>query len=278
MFEGRKLVIATKHGKESVISTLLEETFGVITCVPNSLDTDVLGTFSGEVERIHDPLTTARLKCQMAMDIANCDLAIASEGSFGPHPALYFVPADDELLLFVDKLNALEIVVREISTNTNFKGGFIQSGEELLDFASRSNFPSHALIIKAEKNGIKEARKGIMDQEMLLSTFIDFQQRFGKVYVETDMRAMHNPTRMDVIRNATLKLIEKINSKCPKCELPGFSITDRKTGLPCEICNWPTQSTLSFIYHCQGCSYSLEVKFPNGKTTEEALYCDLCNP
>jgi hypothetical protein len=45
-------------------------------------------------------------------------------------------------------------------------------------------------------------------------------------YVETDMRAMYNPSRMTVIQNATKKLVEKINSCCPNCNIPGFGITD----------------------------------------------------
>lgn len=63
----------------------------------------------------------------MAMELANCDLAVASEGSFGPHPTIYFVHADDEFLLFIDKKNDLEIIVRELSTVTNFNGSEIKT-------------------------------------------------------------------------------------------------------------------------------------------------------
>ncbi len=278
MFEGRKLVIATKHGKEDVIAPLLEEQIGVNSCVSRTLDTDALGTFSGEVERIHSPLETARMKCNMAMDISNCDLAIASEGSFGPHLSLYFIPGDDELLLFMDRLNSIEIVVREISTSTNFSGSFIRNVEELLAFAEDALFPSHGLIIKDCRDGFREVKKGILNKDILIQTFHDFQSKYGSVYVETDMRAMYNPTRMEVIRKATLKLIDKIKSKCPRCELPGFGISDRKTGLPCNVCNAPTQSTLCLIYTCHGCAYSSEMFFPNGKNTEDAMFCDICNP
>jgi len=278
MFEGRKLVIATKHGKEDVITPLLEEQIGVNSCVSRTLDTDALGTFSGEVERIHSPLETARMKCNMAMDISNCDLAIASEGSFGPHPSLYFIPGDDELLLFMDRLNSIEIVVREISTSTNFSGSFIRNVDELTAFAEGAIFPSHGLIIKDNRDGFRDVKKGIVNRDILIQTFHDFQRKYGSVYVETYIRSMHNPTRMQVIRKATLKLIEKIKSKCPKCELPGFGISDYKKGLPCIVCNSPTQSTLCLIHKCQGCNYSLEKFFPHGKTTEDAMFCDRCNP
>jgi hypothetical protein len=52
-------------------------------------------------------------------------------------------------------------------------------------------------------------------------------EKFNNLYVETDMRAMYNPSRMTVIQNATKKLVEKINSCC-HCNIPGFGITDAK--------------------------------------------------
>ena len=60
MFEGRKLLIATKHSKERVIAPILEEKLGVTCVVPTDFDTDLLGTFTGEIERKSDALTTAR--------------------------------------------------------------------------------------------------------------------------------------------------------------------------------------------------------------------------
>ena len=60
MFEGRKLLIATKHKKEIVIAPILEKELGVTCFVAPDLDTDELGTFTGEVERRDDPFTTAR--------------------------------------------------------------------------------------------------------------------------------------------------------------------------------------------------------------------------
>ena len=92
-----------KHRKEQVIAPILEEAFSVKCFVNESFDTDMLGTFSGEVERKHDPVSTARLKCLKAMKLNNCDLGIASEGSFGSHPSIVFANANDEFLIFIDK-------------------------------------------------------------------------------------------------------------------------------------------------------------------------------
>ncbi len=278
MFEGRKIIISTKHSKEQVIAPLLEKHLHVKCFVPENFDTDKLGTFSGEIEREHDPITTLRNKCLMAMEQYNCDLGIASEGSFGAHPTLFFVPADDEFVMLIDKKNGLEIVARELSTLTNFSAEFISTEKELKAFAEKINFPSHGLIIKKSEKELGEMQKGITDWNTLNSAFQSMLRQNGKAYVETDMRAMMNPTRMSVIEKATEKLIEKIKSTCPQCNTPGFSITDSKAGLPCENCGFPTKSTLSYLYQCAKCSFTKEEKFPKQKTVEDPMYCDICNP
>ena len=62
MFENRKLVIATKHNKESVISPLIEQSLKVNCFVPENFDSDKFGTFSGEIDRTKDALTTVKNK------------------------------------------------------------------------------------------------------------------------------------------------------------------------------------------------------------------------
>ena len=56
MFNERKLLIATKHGKEKVIAPIIEKALSVSCHTANNFDTDLLGTFTGEVERTQDPL------------------------------------------------------------------------------------------------------------------------------------------------------------------------------------------------------------------------------
>jgi len=92
------------------------------------------------------------------------------------------------------------------------------------------------------------------------------------------MRAMYNPTRMQIIEQATQKLVLKIKSLCPECQTPGFGITETIQGLPCEICQNPTRSILAYIYTCQQCTFSKEDRFPKGKFAEDPGLCDWCNP
>jgi len=278
MFKGRRLIIATKHEKEKVIAPLLEKALGVSCFVVANLDTDVLGTFTGEIQRELDPVATARQKCLMAMEVSNCDLGVASEGCFGPHPSLFFVKADDEFLLFIDKKNNLEIVARELSVVTNFNGKEIETEIDLLEFAELVKFPSHGLILRTSKEEHNHIVKGIRDANVLKEAFKKLFGEFHYVYAETDMRAMHNPTRMKVIEAATRKLIDKISATCLECGMPGFGITDAREGLECSLCGSETNSILSYIYVCQHCGYTKEEMFPHNKTTEDPTHCNYCNP
>jgi hypothetical protein len=277
-FEGRSIVIATKHKKQHAIAPLLEKELGVSCVVPENLDTDLLGTFCGEIERALSPIDAAIQKCMLAMELTGADLAVASEGSFGAHPLLYFLPADDELLVLIDKKNGLEITVREVSTKTNYNAKEISSEEDLLAFAQSALFPGHGLILKDKKEGYTAIAKGIVDAKELLETFRQFMATYGSVYVETDMRAHLNPSRMAVIEETTKKLIAKVKTTCPSCQTPGFGIKEATAGLPCENCKAPTKSTLYHVYACQKCNHTHEAYFPNGKQEEDPTYCDRCNP
>jgi hypothetical protein len=170
------------------------------------------------------------------------------------------------------------VIVRELSTSTNFNGRQIQNQRELLEFANQTEFPKHGLILRKSKDENIDIYKGITNVEVLKRTFEYLHSRYNSVYVETDMRAMYNPTRMSVIEKATQKLVQKIKSTCPQCQMPGFGITEARKGLECNLCGSPTSSTLSYIYVCQHCKFTKEEMYPNKKTTEDPAYCDYCNP
>ncbi len=277
-FKGRTLVIATMHGKESVIAPIIEKALGVKVILGGKIDTDRFGTFSGEIERVEDPLNAARLKCKLACSLNKCSLAISSEGSFGPHPTMFFTHADDEILLFVDLENNIEIAARELSLKTNFNGQLCHNWSEIKRLAELVLFPSHKLILRDEKESIAHLIKGVGSWKELEEQATFYLGTFGQVFVETDMRAMNNPTRMEVIKTASHKLVEKIQSKCPRCEFPGFDVIKARPGLPCSWCGSPTTSTLCHVYECKLCAFRKEKMFPHEKEMEEPTYCDYCNP
>lgn len=277
-FRGRVLLIATRHGKEGVLAPILESGLGVVCRVVPELDTDQLGTFTGEVERVLSPLDAAREKCRLAMEMTGHDLAVASEGSFGPHPSVSFLPADEELLLLVDRRHALEIAVRECSLRTNFSSAQVSTEDELMSFARGVSFPSHALILRGGPADTSGIIKGLTRTDELLAGFQTLLERQGSVRVETDMRAMCNPTRMGVIEGAGRKLLGLCLSACPACGHPGFTVREVRTGLPCADCGAPTRGLLARILRCEGCGYRREETHPDGIDPEDPGRCDVCNP
>jgi hypothetical protein len=277
-FEGRKIVLATMHHKEKVIGPILAQELGLTCFVPDHFDTDVFGTFSGEISRENNALTTVRAKCLAAMVATHSDIGIASEGSFGQHPNAGFVAANDEIVLLIDQKNDLEITGRSLSLNTNFFSKEISQEKELWDFAAKANFPSHGLLLRSKEIKNFEVRKGIVCDKELIEQFRYFQSKYESFFVETDMRAMYNPTRMEVIAQATRQLVKNIKSCCPQCQIPGFTVVEVRLGLPCSWCKSPTESVKSHIYSCSKCQYATEVWYPHQKKTEDPTYCNYCNP
>ncbi len=278
MFENRTILIATKHKKEEVVAPMFKKEFNLNSRVVTNFDTDSLGTFSGEIKRLEDPLTTLRKKCLMSMEMEGADIAVASEGSFGPHPFYYFSPIDNELVIFIDKLNGIEIVASETSMNTNFSGRNVESFSDVLKFATDVKFPSHGIVLRKDPNSNDDIFKGIVTYNDLKKAYDFLSLKYNSVYAETDMRAMYNPSRMLVIEKAFEKLVSKIKSHCPKCDVIGFDVEDVKYGLPCARCGYKTKSVLSHHYLCKHCGYSEDKLFPNNIITEDPMYCDMCNP
>ncbi len=277
-FNGRTMIIATRHQKEEVMAPLLESQLGCSCRTPVDLDTDQLGTFSGEVVRKYNPIEAARKKCMMALADEDGDLCIASEGSFGPHPSLPFCEVDEELVLMLDARNGFEIVASKISFDTNFSGSYISNTDDLRTFAEKALFPSHALIVRKAQDSTAGMVKGINTWETLQDAYKKVKEKWGQAYVETDMRAMHNPLRMEAIKAATQRLIEKLQHECPRCKAPGFAVTKQIAGLPCSLCSQATKSILVNTYTCQQCHFEEDISYPQNKMSEDPMYCDYCNP
>lgn len=281
IFKNRTAVLITKHKKEEVIFPVLAQT-EIDLKLLDTIDTDTFGTFTGEIERKGTQLETARYKALKAIEETGESIAIASEGSFGAHPTIYFVPANIELVLFIDTLNNIELLGWEISTDTNHSHKEVSSLKEAMKFAKQCGFPSHGMVIRPNISGDNnlEIFKGITTEKMLkeaVTKCIGVSQD-GKVLIETDMRALYNPKRMKVIEKATVNLLNKMKSLCPECCWPGFEITEWIKGLPCENCFFPTKGIAKHVYQCKKCNHKKEIEFPDNQKYSEARFCDFCNP
>lgn len=278
IFDNRRVVFLTKHGKENVIKPILEENTGCRLIVESRFDTDRLGTFSREIKRPKSQLETARLKIRIGMKLLNTDIGIASEGSFGSHP-MAPIPWNVELVLLYDRKEDMEIYGMYESADTNLNHSTVKSYEEALIFAEAAGFPEHYLILRPDNENSNVIMKDINSYKKLKEafTFCESHSASGNVFIETDMRAFANPTRMKNIEKATQNLISKLLSFCPECGAPGFIVKEAVQGLPCELCGLPSNMTLKFIFSCYRCKHEKEQLYPRGEFAP-AQYCNFCNP
>jgi hypothetical protein len=282
LFSNRVAVLATMHQKEQVMAPILEKELGLKAIVPENFNTDVFGTFTREIGRTGNQIEAARLKAEKVLELTGEKIAIASEGSFAPHPSFPYISANREIIIFIDKVNNLEIIGEEFSPDTNHSHIVVENWEQAYKFGKKVGFPEHALVVMHSElpQGINEVIKGIQTEDKLREA-VDFVLKnspTGKAHIETDMRAMYNPTRMKNIAKATINLVNKINNCCPECQTPGFEIIERKPGLPCELCNMPTMLTMKVIYKCGKCSFAEEKMFPQGQEFANPSGCMYCNP
>jgi hypothetical protein len=276
----RFAVLATMHRKEQVIAPLLEQELGLQITVPPDLNTDVFGTFTRDVKRLGTQIEAARAKAAKVIELTGEPLALASEGSFGPHPLVPYLATNCEIVLLLDQSYGLELIGQAFSTETNYRHQLVESLQEAYQFAQKVGFPEHGLVVIGGDLLMEGSQiiKGITCADQLTDAFQVARRNSQKVHLETDMRALYNPSRMKVIRQATQDLLRKIAQTCPQCSWPGFDIVERKPGLPCTLCHQPTQLTRSALYRCQHCEFSQEELFPDGRNTAEPGECEYCNP
>lgn len=276
-----RVVIATMHGKEAVIGPLLRGALGLQPQLLAGFDTDRFGTFSRDIPRRDSPLATARAKIAAALEcMPEVHAGVASEGSFGPHPHVPFVPLDTELVMLLDRRDGVEIVGTHTTPRTNYAQRVVVDARSAVEFAEGIGFPAHGVIVTAAVDGKPDPavllRKDNMSPEELLANVADAITISGAACVETDMRACRNPTRMRAIRRAAIDLVRRCRSCCPRCGRRGFVATERIAGLPCASCHAATAATRAMIEVCAGCGFRRE-QFAREAWADPG-FCDCCNP
>lgn len=119
-YAGRPIALASLHGKQRILARPLWHGLGLTLHHAASVNTDLLGTFAGEQARTADAPSTCRQKAEIALQALGFDLGIASEGSFGPHPAVPLLPVNQEWITFVDRRDGVVISEQLLSLATNY--------------------------------------------------------------------------------------------------------------------------------------------------------------
>ncbi len=247
------------------------------------LDTDLLGTFSGEVERDGNALECVRRKCQMGLNILGdkAEYGLASEGSFGPHPYIPFLPCDQEILYFIDRKRGFHLHMAHLTEKTNYQMQALSSLEELMQFSEQAQFPSHALIVRPNSRDPKNIIfKGIDTTAALEEAFKESLKAStdGKIWVETDMRAQFNPSRMTAIGELAEKMALRLATPCPQCSAPGWGRILAEKGLHCEYCDQATEMIAHEIYGCVLCDHTEILPRSDGMEVAPQMHCGWCNP
>jgi hypothetical protein len=270
--------LLTKHGKEQVIAEVLNAQVGCFIKQTDAYDTDLLGTFTQETPRYGSQLDAVRKKATIGMELLSLDLGIANEGAFMNDPYSGMMPWNNELLVLIDQKYQLEITGFSSAPAQN-DNAYISHWEELTKFAENALFPSHHLVIKPTDEYHPQSKKGIKELPELKEAFEwakDLSSK-GTVYVENDLRAFANPTRMENIRKAAIDLANKMNSLCPQCQAPGFWIRDVKRGLPCNSCGLATDQEIAKIWGCLKCDHKVTEGMKVFKLADPSK-CPHCNP
>lgn len=280
-YASRTAVLTTKHGKLDQIGPALQRTLG-LAVVDVSLDTDQLGTFSGELPRTLSDLDCAVTKARLGMAERHSDLGLASEGTFGPHPDVPWLTTDHELVVLVDDRVGHVFWERVTSTDITAVSETVDAGTDLATLADRAGLPDHAVIVRPlpppTSGNDFAVHKGIQSLADLESAVASVCSRsdIGKALVMTDFRAHLCPSRQAVITQAAERLGARVATCCPRCDAHGFGRVDLRRGVPCAWCGLLLAIVRAEVDGCWQCGF--EIERPVGAERADPGMCSRCNP
>ena len=275
-YAGKRAVLATLHQKGEFLAPEFMQALGMVV-EEVRVDTDSLGTFSREIERIGSAREVVLQKARLGIATSGCPRGLASEGSIGADFYIPFIQSDVELVGFVDEELGIELVESYRSTEITAHTIAIDSPTDLSEFLKKADFPHHKLIVRSITKPVTYCVKGIATKEVLLQAIEVGLQQHLSIVVESDLRAHCSPSRAKNIRSAASKMAARLAQLCPDCSAPGWGVTGYIKGLPCAECGEISEDALkSEILGCTRCSFTDE-----GKHLAEVIdpsRCNLCNP
>lgn len=273
-----RMVLTSKHQKLPLIAPIFEEQLQV-NMIEIPLDTDLLGTFTGEKERALSQMDTAISKARMGIDATGVPIGIASEGAIGSDSEIPLLNSDLELLVLVDAQRDFVIAEHYRSFDIFASTIKVRSGDDLTGFLLKADFPRHALIAKSSSGNDLFTVKGITNFQDLQKAIeeLSIHDSNGLVTVESDLRAHHSPSRQANIKKAAEILAYRVKSQCPNCATPGWGRVSYQRGLFCSDCNLEIPEAIHReILGCVICDYQSP-----GRVIAQVLdpaRCPECNP
>jgi hypothetical protein len=277
-YEHERIGLATIHGKELAIAPPFRRLLGAEVVVAPDLDTDTLGTFSGEIARPGPIVETCLIKAELAFRSVDVDCAIASEGSYGPIDRVPLKPAGVEVMAFIDRRRGIRIVETLATHRTNWRLLRFKAGDPAAPAAVTAlGFPECGVFVIAGSDASQPV-KGLTRLDEVVSAIDREANRSddGLAIVIADMRAHRNPTRMKVLRALSWRLARRLHCLCPACGAPGFGHIDSRRGLPCEECSAPTHWIDFEIDGCAACGHAVARPRKDGRRSASKLSCVTC--
>jgi hypothetical protein len=278
-YDGRRAVLATKHGKLALLGPAISHAVG-LDVVAAEVDTDRLGTFTGDIPRPHPPLETAIRKARLGMAATGSPIGLASEGSIGPDPALPLLISDCEIVVLVDDQLGIVIHSTHVGYDIVSASTTAKAEDDLEEFLTRADFPRHQLTVRPNQGPVRPIHKGVADRHSLAAAITEAvaASTDGAARVETDLRAHVCPSRQAVITAAAQRLAARIVARCPACATPGWGPVEVVVGVPCLGCGHPVEVPIAEIDGCVSCEYRHRRPLSDAPTSADPGTCQICNP
>jgi hypothetical protein len=277
-YANARIVLATMHEKERALGPAFRRVLGAeIVAVPE-LDTDTLGTFSGEVPRPDALVETCLLKAELAFQTMDVEYAVASEGSYGPIDRVPLISSGVEILAFIDRKRGIRLIDTFPTHHTSWRLSRFRAGDPArLAVLRAMGFPRYGVFVACSSD-MDHPVKGLATEEEVIATMDREAERSkeGLAVLYSDMRAHRNPTRMKVLRAAGWQLAKRLQCLCPKCHAPGFGRIQSRRGLPCEACGDATHWIDFEIDGCNVCGHAEARPRRDGRRTAPKLSCKSC--
>ncbi|MDQ1082461.1 MULTISPECIES: DUF6671 family protein [Microbacterium] len=264
---GATVAFGTLHGKEEAFAPAFARWLGAEVRPSTALDTDALGTFTGDIPRRFTPEDAALTKARGAARELGTAAGLATEASYAPALGGFGPMLHEELAVFVDVDHGIHVSHRLRRHTHVTPRRVVRNESEARRYLSRAGFPHQGVVVRTGE----ELVKGVQDAAVILD-----RVRRGPVELEPDLRAHMNPERRRALRRLSWMLAARLRERCPGCGCAGFGPLGVVRGLPCAACGAATSQVRKEVDGCPACPEQRERLRP--ERAADPACCDACNP